>query len=213
MFQWTREYLFDLLTKGKNPPLYSPAIIAAFQNLDRKDFIPQEYKSKAYEDLDLEIGHGENFTRPTTLAQMAELLKPKTGGTYLDIGTGTGYFAMILGFVAGPSGKVITMERVQWLWELARANSTKYKDVNNISFLYRNGNEGLANQSPYDGIHISFAMPTVSESLKMQLNKDGGILVYPTTDGNINVIERNGDDYMEEIVPGFVFNEGKEGVA
>ncbi|MCA9386553.1 class I SAM-dependent methyltransferase [Candidatus Dojkabacteria bacterium] len=213
VFQWTREYLFEFLTKSRNAPLYTPTVMAAFQHLDRRDFIPNEIKDKAYEDIELEIGHNEHFTRPSTLAQVAELIKPKAGGSYLDIGTGTGYFAMILGFVAGSSGKVVTIERIQWLWELARVNSTKYKDINNVTFLYRNGIEGLPQQAPYDGIHISFAIEEPSDTLKMQLNPNGGIMVYPTTDNEIKVIERMGDDYTEEIIPGFVFSEGKAGIA
>lgn len=212
-FVWTREYLYNLLTKSKNAPLYSPKIMAAFQYLDRKDFIPEEFKDKAYQDIDLEIGYGENFTRPSTLAQIAELLKPKQGGKYLDIGTGTGFLAMVLGFVSGQTGKIVSIERVQWLWELARKNSTKYRDINNVSFLYRNGLEGLPQQAPYDGIHISFAIDNLPETLKMQLNPNGGILVYPTLENELKVIERMGEDYIEEIVPGFIFKEGKVGVA
>ncbi|MCS7318168.1 MAG: hypothetical protein NZZ41_07700, partial [Candidatus Dojkabacteria bacterium] len=62
-------------------------------------------------------------------------------------------------------------------------------------------------------IHISFAMNKVPDSIKMQLKVKNGILVVPTTDYHLRVIERTGiDEWMEEIIPGFVFDEGKEGV-
>lgn len=213
VFSWSKDYLYSYLTSGKQAVLRTPNIMAAFHEIDRKDFIPHEYKDKAYEDAEIDIGHGEVITRPSVLANQMELLSPKAGGTYLDIGTGTGYFAMLLGFIAGPKGKVISVERVQWLWEMARSNSSSYKDVNNITFLYRDGSDGLLQHSPYNGIHVSFSMKNISESLKSQLNPEGGILVVPTSNKDLRVIERNGDEYTEEIIPGFIFQEGKSGVA
>lgn len=213
VFSWTKDYLFKVLTTGKNPPLTTPIIMAAFNQLDRRDFLPADLKSRAYEDIDTPIGHGESFTRPTTLATIAELIQPKPGGTYLDIGTGTGYFALLLGFIAGQNGKVFTVERVQWLWELARSSSTKYRDITNVVFLYRDGSVGLPEQAPFDGIHVSFALPAIPETLKVQLNPNGGRLVAPTTNMDLRLVERNGAEYTEEIIPGHVFKEGKVGKA
>ena len=214
VFRWNKDYLFKVLTTGKNPPLEDPKLIAAFRNIDREHFVPNEFKARAYEDGDIDIGYDEVLTRPTTLAKMAELIKPKFGGKYLDIGSGTGYFAAILGFVAGPQGSVYGLERVQWIWEASRNNIKRYKDINNVNLLYKDGMKGLPEQAPYDGIHVSFAMQDVSEDLKMQLSMEGGKLVVPTINNDIRFIERQGqDDYIEEIIPGHMFKEGKEGVA
>ncbi len=214
VFTWTREYLFQYLTKSKNSILTSPKIIAAFNEIDRADFVPSDLKNKAYEDIELKIGNNEELTRPSVIAQMLELISPKEGGKYLDIGTGTGYFAMLLGFVIGERGRVYTLERFQWLWEMARSSSTKYKDINNITFLYRDGLLGLKEQAPYDGIHISFAMNEVPLEIKMQLNQEGAKLVVPTTNMDLRVIERVGiEEFTEEIIPGFIFKEGKAGIA
>jgi protein-L-isoaspartate(D-aspartate) O-methyltransferase len=213
VFQWDRDYLFKYLTTGRDPVLTNSKIITAFRNIDRAEFLPYKLKDQAYQDIDLDIGYGENITRPSIIGEMLELLRPKTGGKYLDIGSGTGYFAMLLGFVVGPQGKVFSLDRIQWLWEQCRQNAAKYKDITNVSFLYRDGMEGLIQQAPFDGIHISFSMPQVSETLKNQLSPDRNILVMPTTNHDIRVLERNGDDFVEEIVPGYVFKEGRAGVS
>ncbi len=213
VFAWTKDYLFQYLTQSKNAPVKSPKLIAAFNYVDRADFVPAEVKNRAYEDSELNIGNNEDLTRPSIIAQMLELLNPKEGGKYLDIGTGSGYFANLLGFAIGSEGRVYTIERVQWLWEKARKSATKYKDIKNINYLYRDGMEGLAGQAPFDGIHISFAVKDIPDNLKMQLKPEGGRLVVPTVDMDLRVIERNGEDFTEEIIPGFVFKEGKAGVA
>lgn len=214
VFKWDKEYLIKVLTTGKNPAVTDPLIIAAIQKIDRADFLPDLIKNQAYNDRELEIGYGEVLNKPTVIAQMIQLLQPKYGGTYLDIGTGTGYSAMILAFIAGDAGHVYTIERVQWLWEQASVNAKKYPTIGNIDFLYRDGMQGLMQKAPYDGIHIAFAMETIPQELKMQLKPNTGRLVCPTTDMNLRVIERRTvDDFEEEIVPGFIFVPGKEGLA
>lgn len=214
VFKWTKEYLIKVLTQSKKPIVSDPMIVNALNKIDRQDFLPDTLKPQAYNDVELDIGYSQVLNKPTVIAQMIALLKPKYGGRYLDIGTGTGYSAMLLAFVAGEEGHVYSIERVQWIWEQASINARKYSSINNIDFLYRDGTEGLPQKAPFDGIHIAFAMENIPDALKMQLKVNGGRLVCPTTDMNLKVIERKGiDEYEEEIVPGFIFDKAQHGLA
>lgn len=214
VFSWDKDYFVQLVTSGENPIVSDPTLTTALQKIDRTDFVPPQIKNMAYQDQDLDIGYGEKMARPTFIAQMLSLMQPKHGGSYLDIGTGTGFVAMVLGFVAGAQGRVYTIERVQWFWEQARSNASKYEDINNITFLYRDGMEGLPTKAPYDAIRIGFAVQEDPVAIKKQLKINGGRLVYPTTDYYLKVVTRtSAEEYEEEMIPGFVFDSGKEGVA
>jgi len=214
-FKWTKDYLVNLLMTGRNPILTDPMLINAFTQIDRKHFVPETLANKAYNDLELDIGFNEKLSRPTIIAQMIAMLKPKLGGKYMDIGAGTGYSTAIIAFVTGESGKVYSIERVQWLWEQARYNLQKYPNLQRaIQLVYKDGIEGLVNQAPFDGIHIAFALDVIPESLLMQLNMNGGRLVAPTSNNYLKVIQRNGqNDYEEELIPGFSFSGYKQGMA
>ncbi len=214
VFTWNKDYLFQVLTSGKKPPISSPKVALAFRKLDRKDFVPLEFRDSAYMDVDLDIGYGEKFTRPTVLGQMASLMNIRYGGNYLDIGTGTGFFACVIAFIAGQEGNVYSLERIQWLWEYARGVYGRYKEIcPNVTFLYRDGMEGLPQKAPFDGIHVSFAMEDVPVNLRNQLSINGK-MIMPTTDGNLRLVTRlDSDNFEEEIIPGFVFSQGKVGVA
>jgi len=215
IFVWTKDYLIQVLTTGKNPILTNPLLIHAINVIDRADFVPERLKSQAYNDVEIQLGYGESLTKPTTLMHMLELLRPDYGQKILDIGSGTGYAATILGVVVGASGSVYSLERIQWLWEQARINYLKYKNqAPNVNFLYRDGLDGLANQAPFDRIHIAFAVDKVPDILKNQLKVNGGILVAPTKDYNLKVIERNGiEQFTEETLPGVYIEVGKTGLA
>ncbi len=215
VFKWNKEYLVKVLSEGSNPILNDPILINAFNVVDRKDFVPLNLVSQAYNDVELDIGYGERLSRPTILAHMIALLNPKVGGKYLDLGSGTGFSATILAYVTGSMGKVYSIERTQWLWENSRSNILKYPDLKSIvQFIYRDGNDGLVNQAPFDGIHISYAIDEIPENLKMQLKMDGGILVHPDTTGYLRVIKRTSlTDFEEERIPGFILQLGKSGLS
>lgn len=214
LFRWSKEYLVKVLTEGKNPLVTNPHLINALLKIDRSDFVPDKFKERAYDDIEIELGYNESLSKPTTIAYMISLLNPELGKKYLDIGTGTGYSAAVLGFIAGETGHVYTIERVQWLWEKARENLARYKDLTNIDVLYRDGIGGLPNNAPFDGIHIAFGLKEIPDTLKQQLKVKGGRLVVPTEENSIRIIERTGiDSYEEELVEGIFLGGYKPGIA
>lgn len=210
LFRWSRDYLFQVMAKIV---IDDSILLSAFKEIDRADFVPEKLRDSAYSDQEIEIAYGERLNSPIVVADMLNQIKPVPGGTYLDIGTGTGYVAAVLAYCATETGKVYSMERLQWLWESARSNVKKYK-FSNIEILYRDGKEGLPLKAPYDGIHVSFIInQDTVDKLKVQLKNSKGKLVFPDVNNNITVIERIGDNYTQEIVRGHVFKEGKTGIS
>ncbi|MEI7579356.1 MAG: protein-L-isoaspartate O-methyltransferase [bacterium] len=211
-FQWTHEYLIKILTTGKKPILTSLYLKNAFRNIRREDFIPQGHKAKAYQDMDIDIGHGETMDKPTVIAQMLELLKPKIGGTFLDIGTGSGWVTALLAYAAGKEGKVYSIERLQLMVDIARSNLKQYPNITNAVILFGDGSKGLAAYAPYNGIHVSAAFEKIPEILINQL-KIGGKLVAPTLENDIRLIERESESaFKETIHKGYFFKRISEGV-
>lgn len=216
VFAWSHDYLIKLLTTSNPPIITDPILLNAFRAIDREEFVPPPHKEIAHQDKIVNIGYNEVLTNPVLVAKQLQALAPKYGGKYLHLGTGMGYDAAILAFVAGDEGKVYTMERIQWLWERARENIHKYKQLKNVDILLRDGKDGLADKGPYDGIMYSFVVDKIPEVVKHQL-KVGGKLTRPTPDHYLEVIERTGEeDFMVEMLPGFsalAYGEVKEGTA
>src|SRR6516225_8456417 len=96
-----------------------PAVLAAMLAVPRHEFVPAEFRSRAYEDVPLPIGGGQTISQPYIVAAMTSALNLQPGDRVLEIGTGSGYQAAVLSLLAR---EVFTIERRA---ELASAASEK----------------------------------------------------------------------------------------
>ena len=80
--------------------LRSPRLIEAFRKVPRHSFVPLECQKNAYDDGPIPIGLGQTISQPYIVALMTNLLQLEGNETVLEIGTGSGYQAAILGELA-----------------------------------------------------------------------------------------------------------------
>ncbi len=201
-YTWNQERLLRYMTLGENPILDDPILLNAFRSIKREHFLPEDEHPNAYTDRHIPIGYDQYSPSPLQIAKQLKFLGPKYGGKYLHIGSGLGYTAALLAFIAGNTGSVHSLERIQWLWEQSRKRIREYyPHLENLVFLYRDGLEGLVDSGPYDGILLSFNLPSHPDKLLDQLNI-GGKLLYPSPDQNFRLVQRtDSDELIEEILP------------
>ena len=98
--------------------IFSPNVIDALLKVPRHLFVPERYRDEAYEDHPLPIGEGQTISQPYIVALMTELLGLDSLDRVLEIGTGSGFQAAVLGELVD---KVYTIEIVEPLAERATA--------------------------------------------------------------------------------------------
>ena len=125
MFRYGMENLIQQLIR--NGTLHSEDIISAFRKTDRIDFVPEESKTVAHDDVPIHIGYQQTISQPSTVAFMLELLGVLHGEKVLDIGSGSGWTTALLAQIVGERGEVTGLERVEELVEFGKNNITKYK--------------------------------------------------------------------------------------
>ena len=149
-------------------------VLEAMRRVPRHRFVPETLQSAAYDDTPLPIGHGQTISQPFIVAWMTEALAPTPQSRVLEIGTGSGYQAAVLGEVAG---EVFTIEIVE---PLARSAQRLLAGLGyrNVHVRHGDGYRGWPEHAPFDAIMVTAAPEEVPEPLIEQLAL-GGRLVIP----------------------------------
>jgi protein-L-isoaspartate(D-aspartate) O-methyltransferase len=149
-------------------------VMAAMNKVPRHRFVPEDKAPYAYANSALQIGHGQTISQPFIVALMTDLLDLKSTDRVLEIGTGCGYQAAVLGELAR---EVYTIEIVAPLAAEAAARLAEV-GYRNVAARSGDGYHGWPGHAPFDAIIVAAAAPEVPPALIGQL-KPGGKLVIP----------------------------------
>jgi protein-L-isoaspartate(D-aspartate) O-methyltransferase len=158
-----------------------PRVLRAMSAVERHRFVETGLAPQAYEDTALPIGLGQTISKPSVVARMLELLvqggvQGADGrlGRVLDIGTGSGYQAVVLSHLAA---EVYSIERLRDLHEKARVNLRPLR-IPNIHLILGDGMVGFAKGEPYAGIVAAAGGDALPSAWIDQL-AEGGRIVAP----------------------------------
>jgi protein-L-isoaspartate(D-aspartate) O-methyltransferase len=140
----------------------------------RERFVPEALRRRAYDDAALPIGAGQTISQPLIVGIMLEALRVRPGDRVLEVGTGSGYQAVLLARLAQD---VTGVERVPALLERAR-EAIAAIGCTNIHVFAARDMLGWPERSPYDRIIVAAGAPHVPRALIEQLAM-GGVMVLP----------------------------------
>ena len=178
-----------------------PRVLDAFRKVERHRFTLERHRHLAYEDQPLPIGEEQTISQPYIVAFMTELADITPEEKVLEVGTGSGYQAAILGELAK---RVYTIEIVRPLGERAR-KLLNVLGYDNVHVRIGDGYAGWPEAAPFDAILVAAAAPEVPPPLVEQL-ADGGRLVIPIGDPDrlqyLTLLRKvNGQLRRERVVP------------
>lgn len=168
-----------------------PRVLDAVAEIPREEFVAPEFREAAYRDEPLPIGYGQTISQPYMTALMAQLLELTGSERVLDVGSGSGYHAAVLGALAA---RVISIEIIPELAELARQNLARAGFAHNVEVICADGSMGYPTEAPYSGISVAAGAPDVPIALTEQL-AEFGRLVIPVgdrSDQELRVLTKRG---------------------
>ena len=171
-------------------------VLQAMREVPRHAFVPAEWRREAYGDHPVPIDERQTISQPYMVAVMIEHLRLQGDERVLEIGTGSGYQAAVLGRLAA---EVYTLECFSSLATGARL-ALQRLGCHNVWVVEADGVGGFAERGPYDGIIVAAAAPFIPAPLRVQL-ADGGRLVIPVggSEGQrLIIITRQADAFSEE---------------
>jgi protein-L-isoaspartate(D-aspartate) O-methyltransferase len=155
-------------------------ILQAMREVPRHLFVPTLDAAKAYGAGALPIGAKQTISQPYIVARMIELLDLTGKEKVLEIGTGTGYQAVVLSKLCA---KVFSIERVNEL-ALRAAELIRTLKIYNASVKVFDGTYGWSDQAPFDRIIVAAAAPEVPKPLLEQLSRTGKLVIPIGEAGN-----------------------------
>jgi protein-L-isoaspartate(D-aspartate) O-methyltransferase len=167
-----------------------PRVLTAIEKVPRHLLVPENVRSQAYEDHPLPIGHGQTISQPYIVGFMTQALQVEPEHRVLEIGTGSGYQAAVLGELAR---EVYTIEIVEPLAERSRALLAEL-GYRNVKVRSGNGYLGWPEAAPFDRIIVTAAPDEVPPALVEQLKMDG-LMAVPVGVGEqmLQILRRTPD--------------------
>ena len=147
-------------------------VLEAMRKVPRHRFVPLALVPRAYDDSPLPIGHNQTISQPFIVAHMTEALDVQRSDSVLEIGTGSGYQAAVLGELART---VYTIEIVP---ELARGAAATLQALGyaNVHVRAGDGYAGWPEHAPFDRIMLTAAPEEIPRPLIDQLAPRGRLV-------------------------------------
>jgi protein-L-isoaspartate(D-aspartate) O-methyltransferase len=179
------------------------AVLRAMESVPRHEFVPSEFRSRAYEDAPLPIGAGQTISQPYIVAAMTESLRLRSSDRVLEVGTGCGYQAAVLSLLAK---EVFTVECRA---ELAAAAAARLAALgfSNVHVHCGDGTLGLPEFAPFDAILVAAAAPSAPQPLLAQL-AEGGRMIVPigaADEQELQLLEKAGNQIRAVTLEGCRF--------
>jgi protein-L-isoaspartate(D-aspartate) O-methyltransferase len=203
------QFNLNYLNSSEEGKENSSKILQAIRIIDRQFFV--KHKSDAYIDTALPIGYNQTISQPSTVARMLLLANLQSGNDILELGSGSGWNASIIGFIVYP-GKVVSMDIIANLVEQARQNLAKLEEqlsqanrqkLNKIRFQHCNIFKEVDSwKDTFDRIVITAGIKEsqekIIEQLAYKILRENEILVCPHIYGPLIILKKANDKIMKE---------------
>jgi protein-L-isoaspartate(D-aspartate) O-methyltransferase len=178
-----------MLVRLREQGIKDEVVLSAIAGIPRHIFVDEALSIRAYEDVSLPIGFGQTISQPYIVARMSEILRNgKPLNKVLEIGTGCGYQTAVLSKLAR---EVYSVERIRPLVMKARDHLRELKCIN-VKLGHADGNIGLTEFAPFDGIIVTAAASHLPQDLLDQLAVGGRLVIPVGTDEQIlYLVERH----------------------
>jgi len=183
--------------------IHDDDVLEAMLRIPRHEFVPEEYRSQAYEDYPIPIGEGQTISQPFIIAVSLQALALGRTESVLEVGTGSGYQTALLAVLAR---EVYSVERHASLAGGAEEILGRL-GINNAKVIVGDGSRGLHEFAPFEAILVSAAAPGVPNSLFDQLS-DAGRMVIPVGPPHaqeLQLVRKHNGERIVEVLEGCRF--------
>ncbi|MCP0913049.1 MULTISPECIES: protein-L-isoaspartate O-methyltransferase family protein [Legionella] len=167
-------------------------ILDLFKLLPRENFVPNEFKSFAYSDMQIKLDHQQRMMTPLEEASLLQTLALKGNETVLEVGTGTGFLTALLSRLCK---KVISIDYFADFTANAKRKLTAH-DCSNVELLTGDASSGWLDKAPYDVVVFTGALEALTDTHRLQVLPGGRLFAIigrePVMQAQLHELSHNG---------------------
>ncbi|RTZ61690.1 MAG: protein-L-isoaspartate O-methyltransferase [Gammaproteobacteria bacterium] len=150
-------------------------VLDVLETLRREDFVPEDYRTLAFADMEIPIGHGQVMLDPKTEARLVQELELTADDHVLEIGTGSGFSTAMIASLAKQ------VDSVEIIPDLSASAAKKLKDFDNITLQTGDAANGWGEDRKWDAILLTGSVPALPEAFNNMLNPGGRLVAVVGT--------------------------------
>jgi len=165
---------FNMIEQQVRPwDVLDQRVLDVMGNIPREDFVPEKYRSLAFADTNIPLGHGQVMMTPKLEGRLLQALTIRPGDSILEIGTGSGYLTACL---ARLGNHVTSIEIFPEFRETAAAVLPE-QGIRNVILQQGDAANGIDSGTCYDVIAVTASVPVDREQFHANLAIGGRLFL------------------------------------
>jgi len=165
---------FNMIVQQIRPwEVLDPQVLEAMQHVPREAFVPERYRSLAFADTNIPLGHDQVMMKPNVEGRLLQALAIRPEDDVLEIGTGSGYLTACL---ARLGNHVTSMEILPDL-AAAAADRLNGQGIGNITLQTGDALSDIEPDIHYDLIAVTGSLPVLDRQFYRNLVNGGRLFV------------------------------------
>jgi protein-L-isoaspartate(D-aspartate) O-methyltransferase len=147
-------------------------VLDLLARVKREEYVPPQYRSLAFVDMEIPLGRGETMLAPKLEARLLQELTLSPGDKVLEIGTGSGYMTALLASLAR---HVYSVEIVPEFTQAAAGRLAAH-GIANVTLETGDGARGWDRHAPYEAILLTGSVPLLAPAFERSLTPGGRLI-------------------------------------
>ena len=159
-------------------------VLDVMKSVPREQFVPEHYRSLAFADTNIPLGHEQVMMAPKLEGRLLQALAITPDDSVLEIGTGSGYLTACLARL----GKQVTSIDITADFTTAAAAKLEAQGISNITLETLDAAEGIESEKRYDVIAVTGSLPLLQQQFQKNLAVGGRLFIIT---GSLPIMEAN----------------------